>query len=98
VCSSRAKELLAQGIQQNRFQEKNPEQEKAERRRQMPYHMHINLDLLECCHLTAAMLREVPNMAQEKNELSKKLLSKMFRRHMENFDHQVCCCTTLIVL
>jgi hypothetical protein len=64
----------------------------------MPYHMHINLDLLECCHLTAAMLREVPNMAQEKNELSKKLLSKMFRRHMENFDHQVCCCTTLIVL
>ncbi|KAG5177289.1 eukaryotic translation initiation factor 3 subunit C [Tribonema minus] len=89
VCSSRVKELLAQGIQQNRFQEKNPEQEKAERRRQMPYHMHINLDLLECCHLTAAMLREVPTMARERGEIRRRHISKLFRRHMDNFDHQV---------
>ena len=89
VCSSRVKELLAQGVQQHRYQEKAPEVEKAERRRQTPFHMHINLELLECCHMTSAMLREVPNMAQEKTQLRKWVLSKVFRRQMEYFDLQV---------
>lgn len=42
-----------------RHQERSPEQEKLEKQRQVPFHMHINLELFECVYLTCAMLMEV---------------------------------------
>ncbi len=47
--------------------DRTPEQEKLERRRQIPFHTHINLELMECVYLTSAMLHEIPYMTGKHN-------------------------------
>lgn len=92
VCGSgRQKELLAQGIILQRYSTVSPEQERLERQRQLPFHMHINLELLECIYLTSSMFLEVPLMAQTSSspELKRRIISKTFRRMLDYNERQV---------
>lgn len=91
ICSTgKLKELLAQGIQM-RYNQTSPEQERLERQRQLPFHMHINLELLECTYLTCSMLIEIPNYAQAGSnpEVKRRIISKSFKRMLDYNEKQV---------
>ena len=51
-----------QGLSSQRFNERSLEQERMEKKKQTPYHMHLNLELIECCHLVGAILIEIPKV------------------------------------
>lgn len=92
ICSGRVRELLAQGMNTSRFSDKSAEQEKAEKRRLVPNHQHIDLDMLEACHLISAMLLEVPNLAgsaeRENGHRRHRVISRTFRKYYDQHNHQ----------
>lgn len=88
--STRVKELLAQGVSRaNPYA--TPEQEKLDRQRQLPFHMHINLELLECIYLVGSMLLEIPNIASANSEADQRrnIISRTFRKMLDFTDRQV---------
>ena len=85
--TNRLRELIAQGITQQRNQ--NAEQDKIEKQRQVPYHTFMNIEQLEGVHLVSAMLLETPNMAAPGYDAKKRVISRSFRRTMDLYDRQV---------
>ncbi|CAD7963012.1 unnamed protein product [Amoebophrya sp. A25] len=60
---TKAKELLMQGVSFQRPADYDREKEEFQRRNQIPFHMQISLELLECAASVCGLLMEVPNMA-----------------------------------
>lgn len=71
--SSRLKDLLGQG-QSNVV---------------LPFHTHINLEMIECVYLTVSMLIEIPYLAQTCGDTRKRAISRPFRRLLDYHDRQV---------
>lgn len=85
--NSRIKETLAQG--QSAFarqQEKSLEEEMEEKKRLVPAHLQINLDQLESVYFVTSMMLEVLNISENKFTIQKKVISRTFRKLMENYD------------
>ncbi|CAO1616711.1 unnamed protein product [Sympodiomycopsis kandeliae] len=90
--TGRTRELLAQGVQRpNAYSAISAEQEKLDRQRQLPFHLHINLELLESAYLVCSMLLEVPHMARAGSDPDqrRKVISRPFRRMLDYTDRQV---------
>lgn len=85
---NRHKELLAQGLSMMKNHEKPPEQERAEKRRLLPFHMHLNIELIECVNNICACLLESANLAKSTIN-SREVISRQFRRMYEMYEKQV---------
>lgn len=88
MMTGKVKELLAQGLLPQRQHERSKEQEKIEKQRQMPFHMHINLELLECVYLVSAMLIEIPYMAAHEFDARRRMISKTFYQQLRSSERQ----------
>lgn len=71
-----------------RQNERTAEQEKLEKRRQIPFHKHINLELLECVYLVSAMLLEIPDVAANEYNVRKKMISRSFYNQLRKSEEQ----------
>ena len=87
----RSKELIAQGLLPQRQHERilrTSEQEKIEKARQMPFHMHINLELLECVYLVSAMLIEIPYLSAHEYDARRRMISKSYYQQLRSSERQ----------
>lgn len=103
LLKGRVRELLAQGKHHlwveakltdwilgfnNKTVERSPEQAKLEKRCQVPFHKHINVDLIECVYLVSSMLLEIPDVASNEYSVRKKLISRSFFNQLRKNEEQ----------
>lgn len=58
----------------------------------MPFHMHINLELLECVYLVSAMLLEIPYMAAHEFDARRRMIRSVFQVVVFDFHLFFVCC------
>ncbi|QQP39735.1 Eukaryotic translation initiation factor 3 subunit C, partial [Caligus rogercresseyi] len=71
-----------------RHHERSSDQEKIEKQRQIPFHMHINLEMLECVYLVSAMLIEIPYMAAHEYDARRRMISKYYYHQLRSSERQ----------
>merc|ERR1719464_1188904 len=54
----------------------------------MPFHKHINLELLECVYLVSAMLIEIPYMAAHEFDARRRMISKSYYQQLRSSERQ----------
>lgn len=59
-----------------------------EKRRLLPFHKHINLELIECAYLVSAMLLEIPDVAANEHLVRKKVISRPFYNQLRKNEEQ----------
>ena len=59
------------------------QKEVEEKKRQMPAHLHINLETLDCVYMTTSMFLEIPNITVNKFVVQRHVINKNFRKLME---------------
>lgn len=84
--SLKLRELLGQTYQRFNNQQQQAQANTVDRQRQLPYHTHVNLDLLEAAYLTSALLIEIPQYASGALDDSKQKQAKTFRKYLEGHE------------
>ncbi|CAL6304195.1 unnamed protein product [Bathycoccus prasinos] len=69
-----------------RFHERSLEQEKLERRRQMPFHLHINIETLESMYMISSMIVEATHLIH--NSGHSRSFGKPFSRFFDVYERQ----------
>lgn len=66
--------------------EKTLEEEVEEKKRYVPPHLQINLELIESVYFVTSMMLEVVNISQNRFTIQKKVISRNFRKLMDFYD------------
>ena len=57
-----------------------------EKKRFVPPHLHVNLEMLDCVYMTTSMFLEIPNLSLNKTIIGKKVINRNFRKLIEQYD------------
>ncbi|CAG2062390.1 unnamed protein product [Timema podura] len=98
MMTGKVKELLAQGLTASAIDavtlisSANTSEARSKKRSRnndkCQFHMHINLELLECVYLVSAMLIEIPYMAAHEFDARRRMISKTFYQQLRSSERQ----------
>lgn len=59
-----------------------------EKKRFVPPHLHLNLEILDCVFMITSMFLEIPNLSENRVEVHKNVISRGFRKMIEGYDQK----------